>query len=216
LAVVLPFKGKMPTVAPDAYLAPTAVVVGNVSIGGEASVWFGAVLRGDHGQYGIQVGPRTNIQDNCVIHVGDWKPTVLGADVTVGHGAKFESCTIEDGCVIGMNAVILPEALIGEGSMVAAGSVVLEGTKVPPGSLVAGVPAKVRGSLNGSATGRGILCVQIQGLPGPGHRAGGLLSNLRRDSRGAAMQARLPELWLSAGLPRPLIRSPGTPGNTSR
>jgi carbonic anhydrase/acetyltransferase-like protein (isoleucine patch superfamily) len=86
-----------------------------------------------------------------VVHVGDWRPTVIGADVTVGHGAKFESCTIEDGCVIGMNAVILPEATIGEGSLVAANSVVLEGTRVPPGSLVAGVPAKVRGSLGGSA-----------------------------------------------------------------
>jgi carbonic anhydrase/acetyltransferase-like protein (isoleucine patch superfamily) len=151
LATVLPFKGKTPRVAASAFLAPTAVLVGDVTVGPEASVWFGAVLRGDHGEFGIEIGPRSNIQDNCVIHVGDWRPTVVGAGVTVGHGAKFESCTIEDGCVIGMNAVILPESSIGEGSLVAANSVVLEGTRIPPGSLVAGVPAKVRGSLEGSA-----------------------------------------------------------------
>ncbi len=137
--------------APDAYLAPSAVLVGDVSVGSEASIWFGAVLRGDHGEFGIEVGPRTNIQDNCVVHVGDWQATVIGSDVTVGHGAKFESCTIEDGCVIGMNAVILPEARIGRGSLVAANSVVLENTQVPQGSLVAGVPAKVRGPLKRSA-----------------------------------------------------------------
>jgi carbonic anhydrase/acetyltransferase-like protein (isoleucine patch superfamily) len=151
LARVYPFRGKVPRVAPGAFLAPTAVIVGDVTIGHEASIWFGAVLRGDHGEYGIEIGPRSNIQDNCVIHVGDWRPTLVGTGVTVGHGAKFESCTIEDGCVIGMNAVILPEAVIGEGSLVAANSVVLEGTLIPPGSLVAGVPAKVRGSLEGSA-----------------------------------------------------------------
>ncbi len=151
MALLLPFKGKTPRVAPDAYLAPSAVLVGDVSVESEASIWFGAVLRGDHGEFGIEVGPRTNIQDNCVVHVGDWQATVIGSDVTVGHGAKFESCTIEDGCVIGMNAVILPEARIGRGSMVAANSVVLEGTQVPQGSLVAGIPAKVRGPLKRSA-----------------------------------------------------------------
>ena len=151
MAIILPFQGKTPQVAPDAFLAPSAVLVGDVSVGSEASIWFGAVIRGDHGVFGIEVGPRTNIQDNCVVHVGDWQATVIGADVTVGHGAKFESCTIEDGCVIGMNAVILPEARIGKGSLVAANSVVLENTKVPQGSLVAGVPAKVRGPLERSA-----------------------------------------------------------------
>ena len=151
MALILPFNGKLPRVAPDAFLAPTAVLVGDVQVGSEASVWFGAVLRGDHPEFGIRVGPRTNIQDNCVVHVGDWQHTVVGADVTVGHGAKFESCTIEDGCVIGMNAVVLQEAKIGEGSLVAANSVILEKTQVPPGSLVAGVPGKVRRTLEGSA-----------------------------------------------------------------
>lgn len=152
LAIILPYKGKTPSVASDAYLAPTAVLIGDVEIGPQASIWFGAVLRGDDPDNGIRIGPRSNVQDNCVIHVGDWQPTVIGADVTVGHGAKFESCTIEDGCVIGMNAVILQQAVIGAGSLVAANSVVLERAQVPPGSLVAGVPGKVRRTLEGSAS----------------------------------------------------------------
>ena len=152
MALLLPFNGVSPRVSPDAFLAPTAVLIGDVSVGAEASVWFGAVLRGDHPGHGIVVGPRTNIQDNCVVHVGDWQPTQIGADVTVGHGAKFESCTIEDGCVIGMNAVILQEAVVGAGSLVAANAVVLEGSRIPPGSLVAGVPAKVRKALDGSSS----------------------------------------------------------------
>jgi carbonic anhydrase/acetyltransferase-like protein (isoleucine patch superfamily) len=122
-----------------------------VVVEAQASVWFGAVLRGDHPEHGIRIGPRSNVQDNSVIHVGDWQPTLVGADVTVGHGAKFESCTIQDRCVIGMNAVILQEAIIGEGSLVAANSVVLERSEIPPGSLVAGVPGRVRKTLAGSA-----------------------------------------------------------------
>jgi carbonic anhydrase/acetyltransferase-like protein (isoleucine patch superfamily) len=151
MALILPFDGKLPSVAPDAFLAPTAVLIGDVRVGSQASIWFGAVLRGDNPEYGIEVGPRTNVQDNCVVHVGDWQPTIIGAEVTVGHGAKFESCTIEDRCVIGVNAVILQEARIGEGSLVAANSVVLEGTQVPAGSLVAGVPGQIRKRLEGSA-----------------------------------------------------------------
>ncbi len=152
MALVVPFLGRVPRIAPDAFLAPTAVLIGDVRVASGASVWFGAVLRGDHSEHGIVVGARTNIQDNCVVHVGDWQPTLIGDDVTVGHGAKLESCTVEAGCVVGMNAVILQEAVIGAGSLVAAGAVVLEGTRVPAGSLVAGVPAKVRGTLQGPAT----------------------------------------------------------------
>ena len=151
MALIRPFKGVIPKVAADAFLAPTAVLIGDVEIGPQASVWFGAVLRGDNPDHGIRVGARSNVQDNCVIHVGDWQPTEIGADVTIGHGAKFESCTIEDSCVIGINAVILQEARIGKGSLVAANSVVLEGTQIPPGSLVAGVPGKVRKTLEGSS-----------------------------------------------------------------
>jgi carbonic anhydrase/acetyltransferase-like protein (isoleucine patch superfamily) len=126
-------------------------LIGDVSIGPEASVWFGAILRGDDPEHGIVVGPRSSVQDNCVGHVGDWQPTIIGADVTVGHGAKFESCTVEDGAVIGMNAVILQKAVIGAGSVVAANAVVLEGTRIPPGSLAAGVPARIRRTVEGSA-----------------------------------------------------------------
>jgi carbonic anhydrase/acetyltransferase-like protein (isoleucine patch superfamily) len=151
VALILPFRGVTPRIAADAFLAPTAVVIGNVTIESEASIWFGAVLRGDHPDHGIVVGRRTSVQDNCVVHVGGWQATVIGDECTIGHGAKFESCTIGSGCVVGMNAVILQQASIGERCIVAAGAVVLEGSQVPPLSLVAGVPAKVKGTLEGSA-----------------------------------------------------------------
>lgn len=151
MARVIPFRGRTPEVAPDAFVAPDAVLIGDVEIGSEASVWFGAVLRGDHPENGIRVGARTSIQDNCVVHVGDWGPTIVGSDCTVGHGAKFESCVIEDRSIVGMNAVILQKAHVGRESLVAAGAVVLEDTRIPERSVVAGVPGKVRKSLDGSS-----------------------------------------------------------------
>jgi carbonic anhydrase/acetyltransferase-like protein (isoleucine patch superfamily) len=151
MAVLIPFRGKVPSVHPTAFLAPTAVLVGNVTVGPEASVWFGAVVRGDHAEHGIVVGARTSIQDNCVVHVGTWGPTLVGEDVTVGHGAKFESCTIGDRTVVGMNAVILQNAIVGEECVLAANTVVLEGARIPPRSVVAGVPGKVKKSVDGSA-----------------------------------------------------------------
>ncbi|NJD20049.1 MAG: gamma carbonic anhydrase family protein [Gemmatimonadetes bacterium] len=151
MALLLPFEGRTPRVHPTAFLAPTAVLIGDVALGPESSVWFGAVLRGDHAANGIAVGARTSIQDNCVVHVGTWGPTVVGDDVTVGHGAKFESCTIGDRCVVGMNAVILQNAVVGEECVLAANTVVLEGARIPPRSLVAGVPGEVKKTLEGSA-----------------------------------------------------------------
>ncbi|MEX2528958.1 MAG: gamma carbonic anhydrase family protein [Gemmatimonadota bacterium] len=151
MALLLPFRGKQPQVDPTAYLAPTAVLIGDVTVGPEASIWFGAVLRGDDPQHSIRIGARSSIQDNSVIHVGNWGPTVVGEGVTVGHGAIMESCTIGDGSLIGMNAVILQEARIGKECLVAAGCVVLEGMEVPDRSVVAGVPGKVRKTLDGSA-----------------------------------------------------------------
>ncbi len=151
MALLIEFNGKRPVVAPDAFLAPTAVLIGNVTVGAEASVWFGAVLRGDDPENGIVIGPRTSVQDNCLVHVGAWGPTVVGADVTVGHGAKFESCSIGDGCIIGMNAVILQEASVGRQCVVGAGCVVLEKATIPDRSVVAGVPGKIRKTLDGSA-----------------------------------------------------------------
>jgi carbonic anhydrase/acetyltransferase-like protein (isoleucine patch superfamily) len=151
VALLIPFNGKRPSVAPDAFLAPTAVLIGDVSVGAQASIWFGAVLRGDDPDNGIVIGPRSSVQDNCLVHTGAWGPTVVGADVTVGHGAKFESCRIGDGSIVGMNAVILQEAVVGAQCVVAAGCVVLEKAVIPDRSLVAGVPGRVRKSLTGSA-----------------------------------------------------------------
>lgn len=151
MAIILPFEGVTPTVAPDAFVAPGAVLIGNVTVESEASIWFGAVLRGDDPDHGIVVGRRTSVQDNCVVHVGAWGPTVIGADCTVGHGAAFESCTIGDRSIVGMNAVILQGAEIGEECVVAAGAVVKERARIPPRSLVAGVPASVKKTLEGSA-----------------------------------------------------------------
>ena len=151
MAILLPFHGKRPRVAESAFIAPNAVLIGDVTVEEDASVWFGAVLRGDHAENGIVVGAGTSVQDNCVVHVGGWAPTVIGEQVTVGHGAKFESCTIGDRCVIGMNAVILQNARIGAECVVAANAVVLEGARIPDRSLVAGVPGRVKKQLDGSA-----------------------------------------------------------------
>jgi carbonic anhydrase/acetyltransferase-like protein (isoleucine patch superfamily) len=151
MALLIPFRGKRPQIAPDAFLAPTAVLIGDVRVEAGASIWFGAVLRGDDPNHPIVIGRGSSIQDGAVIHVGDWGPTVVGAGVTVGHGAIFECCEIGDGALIGMNAVVLQEAVIGSESLLAAGTVVLEKTIIPPRSVVAGVPGKVRKTLEGSA-----------------------------------------------------------------
>lgn len=151
MALILSFNGQTPRVHPSAFLAPTAVLIGNVTVGEESSVWFGAVLRGDDPDNGIIVGPRTSVQDNCVVHVGAWGPTIIGADVTVGHGAKFESCTIGDRTVVGMNAIILQRATIGDECVLAANTVILEGAQIPSRSVVAGVPGVVKKTIAGSA-----------------------------------------------------------------
>ncbi len=151
MAHLITFNGQTPRVHPTAFLAPTAVLIGDVEIGEEASVWFGAVLRGDHPDHGIRVGARTSIQDNCVLHVSARGATIVEDQVTVGHGAVFESCVIRRGALIGMNAVLLHECEIGEGVVVAALSVVPTGMKVPPHMLVAGAPATVRKQLQGES-----------------------------------------------------------------
>jgi carbonic anhydrase/acetyltransferase-like protein (isoleucine patch superfamily) len=133
---------KIPQVADTAWVAPTAVLAGSVRLGEGASVWYGAVLRADNEP--ITIGPRSNVQDNCVFHADPGFPLTLVADVAVGHGAVLHGCTIEPGVLVGMGAVVMNGAHIGAGSIVAAGAVVLEGMSVPPRSLVAGVPAKVR------------------------------------------------------------------------
>jgi carbonic anhydrase/acetyltransferase-like protein (isoleucine patch superfamily) len=149
--VIIPFEGRTPRVHPTAFVAPTAVLIGDVEVGPESSIWFGAVLRGDDPDHGIRIGARTSIQDNCVAHVSARGPTVVGDDVTVGHGAVFESCEIGDGALIGMNAVLLHGAVIGTASLVAAASVVPDGMHVPPRTLVAGAPARIRKELSGES-----------------------------------------------------------------
>ena len=148
---LIPFNGKLPRVHASAFIAPTATLIGDVEIGPEASIWFGAVLRGDHPDHGIRIGARTSVQDNCVLHVSERGATIVGDDVTVGHGAVFESCVIGDGALIGMNAVILHEASIGAGALVAAAAVVPAGMQVPPRTLVAGAPARVKKQLEGES-----------------------------------------------------------------
>jgi carbonic anhydrase/acetyltransferase-like protein (isoleucine patch superfamily) len=151
MAHIISFDGKAPRIHPSAFLAPTAVVIGDVEIGAHSSVWFGAVLRADHPDHGIRVGARTSIQDNCVLHVSARGATLVGDEVTVGHGAVFESCEIQRGALIGMNAVLLHGCVIGEEALVAALSVVPAGMIVPPRMLVAGAPAQIRKELTGES-----------------------------------------------------------------
>jgi carbonic anhydrase/acetyltransferase-like protein (isoleucine patch superfamily) len=145
MALIVSIAGNTPSIPDSAWVAPNATLVGSVTLGESASVFYGAVLRADVDS--IELGEGSNIQDNVVVHCDAGKPTSIGANVSVGHGAVLHGCTIEDGVLIGMSATVLNQAVIGEGSLVAAGAVVLEGTVVPPGSLVAGVPAKVRREL---------------------------------------------------------------------
>lgn len=126
---------------PDAYVAPGAWVMGDVTLGPRASVWYGAVLRGDMDR--IVVGEDTNLQDGTIVHVDEGRPALIGARVGVGHRAIVHGCTVEDDCLIGMGSVLLNGVVVCAGSVVAAGAVVREGMVVPPGSLVAGVPGKV-------------------------------------------------------------------------
>jgi carbonic anhydrase/acetyltransferase-like protein (isoleucine patch superfamily) len=131
----------VPQVAEDAYVAPGAALVGDVRLAAESSVWFGCVLRADLQR--IEVGARSNLQDGVVVHLGDLDPTIVGADVVVGHRAVLHGCVIGDACLIGIGAVVLDGAVVGPGSVIGAGAVVPAGAQIPAGSLVLGVPAKV-------------------------------------------------------------------------
>ncbi|MGE0354438.1 MAG: gamma carbonic anhydrase family protein [Gemmatimonadales bacterium] len=131
----------MPTIHRSAFIAPGAVVLGDVTVGEESSIWYNTVMRGDVDR--IEVGSQTNIQDLSMVHVDEGVPCTIGSRVGIGHRAIIHGCTIEDDCLIGMGSIILNGARIGTGSVVAAGAVVPEGMKVPPGSLVMGVPARI-------------------------------------------------------------------------
>ena len=140
------FQGIKPTVPTSCFIETTAVVIGDVVMGEECSVWFNAVIRGD--VYYIRIGERTNVQDLCMLHVThDTHPLIIGNDVTIGHNVVLHGCAIQDRVLVGMGAIIMDGAVIGEDSVVGAGALVVEGTIVPPKSLILGAPAKVKRSV---------------------------------------------------------------------
>ena len=138
-----PYRGRLPVVDPTAFVDASAQVIGDVEIGAESSVWMNVVIRGDVNM--IRIGRRTNIQDGTIVHVmHDTHPTILGDDVTIGHGAIVHGCTVGNRVLIGMGAILLNGATVGEDCIVAAGSLVPEGGAIPPRSLAMGSPARVR------------------------------------------------------------------------
>ena len=144
-AHILEFQGKTPQIGAGAFIAPTAVIIGDVTIGAGANIWFGAVLRGDMNH--IEIGAKTSIQDNTVIHCNEIHPTIVGANVVVGHAVVMEGCTIGEGSLIGMNATVLSGAVLGENTLVAAAALVRENEQFPARSLLAGVPAQVKAQI---------------------------------------------------------------------
>ena len=142
------YRGKMPRVAASAFVAPTAVLVGDVVVGEESSIWFGVVVRADYGA--VRIGARSAIEDNVVIHATNDRTTAIGNDVVVGHGAVLDDCTIEDGALVGSNAVVLDGAIVGRRSLIAAGSVVAIGERVPADVVAAGSPATIRKAVAGA------------------------------------------------------------------
>ncbi len=147
--MIFEYKGKRPRIGENVFIAPTATIIGDVEIGDGASIWYGVVIRGDEGR--IVIGRGSNVQDNSVIHTTTEIPTIIKQDVTIGHGALLEGCTIENGAVVGMGSIVLHQAVIGEQAMTAAGSVITPGTIIPPRSLAAGSPAVVKKELSGGA-----------------------------------------------------------------
>ena len=137
---LLPHDGTSPEVAETAWIAPGAYVIGDVHLGEESSVWYGAVLRGDTEP--IRVGARTNVQDGCILHADPGYPAIIGEGCVLGHNAVVHGCEIGNNCLVGMGATILNGAKIGDGSIVAAGAVVPEGREFSPRSLIVGIPAK--------------------------------------------------------------------------
>jgi carbonic anhydrase/acetyltransferase-like protein (isoleucine patch superfamily) len=155
-ALIMSYRGKHPRIAPDAFVAPTAVIIGDVEIGARASVWFGCVLRGDVNS--IRVGAETNIQDGTIVHCNHMPAgvdpstpgyrTTIGAGITIGHMAMIHACTLEDGCFVGMRAAVIDGAVVESRAMVAAGAMVTPGKRVKQGELWAGSPAKLMRSLS--------------------------------------------------------------------
>ncbi len=140
--MLIAYQNTFPRIHPSAFIAEGAMIIGSVTIGEKSSVWFNCVLRGDLDR--IEVGARTNIQDGAVVHMDRNFPSMIGDDVTIGHGAIIHGCTIGDGAMISMGAIILTGAKIGERGIIGAGAVVREGQEIPPESLAVGIPARVK------------------------------------------------------------------------
>ena len=140
-ALIERYLALLPTLGRDVAVCPGATLVGDVRLGDDVSIWFGAVLRGDLAP--VTVGKGSNVQDNSVLHVGDHSPCVIGEQTVVGHRAMLHGCRGEDGCLIGMQATVLDDVVVGEGSLVGAAALITPGTVIPPRSLVLGAPAKV-------------------------------------------------------------------------
>jgi carbonic anhydrase/acetyltransferase-like protein (isoleucine patch superfamily) len=143
------YQGKSPRVAASAFVAPSAMLIGDVVVGEDASIWFGVVLRADKGS--IRIGARSSIEDNAVIHAGERRTTVVGNDVTIGHCAVLDDCIVEDNALVGSNATILAGAIVGNGTVIAAGSVATVDTHVPAGVVAAGAPVRVRKTVGGKS-----------------------------------------------------------------
>ncbi len=143
--MILPFRNNTPVIHPSCFIAPSADVIGDVVIGKNASIWFGAVIRGD--MHTIRIGAETNIQDGATVHVTTNEASVtVGTGVTIGHNAVIHGCTIENDCLIGMGATVMDNAIVGEGSIIGAGALVPPGMRIPPRTLCVGLPAKpIRG-----------------------------------------------------------------------
>ncbi|HHP7235547.1 MAG TPA: gamma carbonic anhydrase family protein [Desulfobacterales bacterium] len=146
--MILDYQGQHPQIGSNVFIAPTAVVIGQVTIGDNSSIWYGSVLRGDRDR--IVIGANTNIQDNCTVHTDPGKPVHIGNRVSVGHGAVVHGCTLEDRCLVGIRAVVLNDACVRTGTIVGSGGVVREGQIVGPFQLVAGVPVKLKKTLDES------------------------------------------------------------------
>lgn len=157
-AIILPWEGTWPTIADDAFVAPGAVVIGNVTIGSQSSIWFQTVVRGDIAP--ITIGERTSVQDCTVVHVNMDAPTVIGDDVTIGHSALVHGTTVHDGVLVGMGAILMSYSEIGAGAVIAAGALIPERMVVPEQAVMVGMPAKQRSALDETQS------LHLAGIPG--------------------------------------------------
>lgn len=170
LAEWAPDTAVRPAVHPAAFVAPSADILGDVTLEDEASVWYGCVLRGDVAP--IRVGARTNVQDLTLVHVDRGHPAIIGPDVGVGHRAILHGCEVGEACLIGMGAIVLSGAVIGAGSVIAAGALVTEGMRVPPGRLVVGVPGRIVREVDEQLRARTRLTVERYLVLKEAHRRG--------------------------------------------